>query len=198
MAIDEENLGYHDDDLGNVELFNGEDSRITTESTAFLTGQQNNQAQGGGVGTRRSKPQKGWMAQSPRLLEEDGDDDVPASLLIEDNENPGLSSPSQPRIRDTKTKRQTAIPGPSNRETRAHWEAAQAQQRLHQDEQEGISARQATEPPAAKLLTGSPKDKAMWRWINVVNLDNFMLQVYDYYVGSGIWCMILFKLLDLL
>jgi autophagy-related protein 9 len=38
----------------------------------------------------------------------------------------------------------------------------------------------------------------MWRWINVVNLDNFMLQVYNYYTGSGIWCIVLFKVLDLL
>ena len=41
MAIDEENLGYRDDELGNVDAFNGEDSRITTESTAFLAGQHN-------------------------------------------------------------------------------------------------------------------------------------------------------------
>jgi autophagy-related protein 9 len=197
MAIDEENLGYHDDDLRNADLFNGEDSRITTESTAFLAGQQNTRTQGVG-GPRRKKPQSGWLAQSPRLLEEDGDDDVPASLLIEGNENPGPDSPNRPRIKEAKSKRRRpAIPGPSNRETRAHWEAAQAQQRLHRDEEERVSTTRQAEP-AAKLLAGSPRDKAMWRWINVVNLDNFMLQVYNYYTGSGIWCIVLFKVLDLL
>lgn len=198
MAIDEENLGYHDDELGTADAFTGEDSRITTESTAFLAGQQNNQTQGVGA-SRRNKPQRGWLAQSPRLLEEDGDDDVPASLLIEGDENAGPNSPIQPRTREAKTsKRQPAIPGPSNRETRAHWEAAQSQQRLHQDDEERASNARQTEQPVARLLTGSTRDKAMWRWINVVNLDNFMEQVYTYYTGSGIWCIVLFRVLSLL
>lgn len=200
LAIDEENLGYHDDELGTADAFNGEESRITTESTAFLAGQQNDRTQGAGVGpSRRNKTQRGWFAQSPRLLEEDGDDDVPASLLIEGNERPGPNSPSQPRVRDGKpNKRQPAIPGPSNRETRAHWEAAQAQQRLHQDDEERVPNALQTEQPTARLLTGSPRDKAMWRWINVINLDNFMEQVYTYYTGSGIWCILLFRVLNLL
>jgi autophagy-related protein 9 len=200
MAIDEENLRYRDDELANADAFNGEDSRITSESTAFLAGQPNSRTQGTRVGaSRRNKQQRGWLAQSPRLLEDDGDDDVPASLLIEGNEIPGPNSPSQPRVRDAKTnKRQPAIPGPANRETRAHWEAAQAQQRLHQDEEERASNAQQTEEPAARLLRGSPRDKAMWRWINVVNLDTFMEQVYTYYTGSGIWCILLFRVLGLL
>ena len=200
LAIDEENLGYHDDDLGNADVFNGEESRITTESTAFLTGQQNDRTQRAGVGpSRRNKPQRGWFAQSPRLLEEDGDDDVPASLLVEDHERPGPNSQSHQRVKDIQnTKRQSVIPGPSNRETRAHWEAAQAQQRLHQDDEEGLPNDLQTEQPAARVFTGSPRDKAMWRWINVVNLDNYMEQVYNYYTGSGIWCILLFRVLNLL
>jgi autophagy-related protein 9 len=194
MAIDEENLGYHDDDL-RVDLFNGEDSQITTESNAFLPGQRNNQTQG----RARSRPKKSdsrW-AQSPRLLEEEPDDDVPASLLIEDNEGPARSSPTQARSTGAKGKRrQEPIPGPSNRETRAHWEAAQAQQRLHREEEERVPDRRPE--PAAKLLTGTPYDKAMWRWINVVNLDSFILQVYDYYTGSGVWCILLSRVLGLL
>jgi autophagy-related protein 9 len=198
MAIDEENLGYHDDELGNVDAFNGEDSRITTESTAFLVGQANTGTRGVGT-SRRNKPQRGWLAQSPRLLEEDGDDDVPASLLIEGNENPGPSSPDQARTRETKpTKRPPAMPGPSNRETRAHWEAAQAQQRLHRDDGEAASNARQPEHPGVNLLTSSPRDRAMWRWINVVNLDNFMQDVYTYYTGSGIWCIILFRVLRIL
>jgi autophagy-related protein 9 len=196
MAIDEENLGYHDDELGNVDAFNGEDSRITTESTAFLAAQQNDRTRGAGVGSsRRKKPQRGWFAQSPRLLEEDGDDDVPASLLIEGNERLGPNSPSHPRTKANKGP--PAIPGHSNRESRAHWDAAQAQQRLHQDDEDRGSSAQQTEP-AARLLTGSARDKAMWRWINVVNLDNFMAQVYNYYIDSGIWCILLFRVLALL
>jgi autophagy-related protein 9 len=199
LAIDEENLGFHDDELGNADAFNGEDSRITTASTAFLTGQQQNQTHGTGNGSR-GKPQgrrSKWIAQSPRLLEEDGDDDVPASLLIEGDDMPGPSTPSQPRIRQAKTqRREPAIPGPSSRETRAHWEAAQAQQKLHQDDENP-----PTEPRPIRQnigpFSGTPREKAMWRWINITNLDNFMKEVYDYYTGSGLWCITLERALTL-
>jgi autophagy-related protein 9 len=197
LALDEENLGFRDDELGNADVFNGEDSRMTTESTAFLAGQGQKQPHGAGVETRgkshsgRSK----FFAQSPRLLEEDGDDDVPASLLIEGN-LPGPSVPSQPRVKQPKArKRQPPIPGPSNRETRAHWEAAQAQQRLHQDD-ENIPGPQPIGQNIA-LLAGSAREKAMWRWINITNLDNFIKEVYEYYTGSGIWCIVLEKALNL-
>ena len=199
LALDEENLGFHDDELGNADIFNGEDSRITTESTAVLAQQQNQPHRTGAE--RKGKSQRRhskWLAQSPRLLEEDGDDDVPASLLIEGNDNPGPSDPSQPRVRQTRNhNRQPAIPGPSTRETRAHWEAAQAQQRLHQDDNEGIPEPQSARPKPG-LLTGSPREKAMWRWINVTNLDNFINEVYDYYTGAGIWCIVLDRALSLM
>jgi autophagy-related protein 9 len=198
LALDEENLGFRDDELGNADAFNGEDSRMTTESTAFLAGQRQKQPHGAGVETR-GKPQSArskFFAQSPRLLEEDGDDDVPASLLIEGNDLPGHSVPSQPRVRQPKSqKRQPPIPGPSNRETRAHWEAAQAQQRLHQDD-ENVPGPQPIGRNIA-LLAGSAREKAMWRWINITNLDNFIKEVYEYYTGSGIWCIVLEKALNL-
>jgi len=197
LALDEENLRFRDDELGNAEVFNGEDSRITSESTAFLPDPRDRSH---GRGTdRRGKTQgdrSKWLPQSPRLLEEDGDDEVPQSLLIEGNEMPGPSSPSQPRVRHTQqhSKRQPPIPGPSNRETRAHWEAAQTQQRLHQDL---VPERPEPTHQRAGMLTGSARDKAMWRWINVTNLDNFMAEVYDYYLGAGMWCILLERGVDL-
>ncbi|TVY13858.1 Autophagy-related protein 9 [Lachnellula arida] len=195
LALDEENLQFRDDELGNVD-FNGEDSRITSESTAFLLAQRDG-PHGRGA-ERRGKTQgdrSKWLPQSPRLLEEDGDDEVPHSLLIEGSEMPGPSSPSQPRVRQTpQPKRQPPIPGPPNRENRAHWEAAQAQQRLHQ---EPTPERPQATPQRAGMLTGSARDKAMWRWINVTNLDNFMAEVYDYYLGAGIWCILLERTVDL-
>jgi autophagy-related protein 9 len=198
LAIDEENLRFHDDELGNAEAFNGEDSRMTTGSTPFPTRQQN-ETHGAGNGSRgksegrRSK----WIAQSPRLLEEDGDDDVPASLLIEGDDMPGPSAPSQPRNRQPKNqKREPAIPGPSNTETRARWEAAQAQQKLHQgDENRPAGAQPLRQHPGP--FSGSPREKAMWRWINIMNLDNFMKEVYDYYTGAGLWCITLERALTL-
>jgi autophagy-related protein 9 len=195
MAIDEENLGFRDDELGDADVFTGDASHITTESTAGqqpesrpLTGPSGNKTQ-----NTRSK----WLAQSPRLLVDDGDDDVPASLLIEGNEaNSG--APVRPRKSQTKSqRRQPAIPGSSDRETRAHWEATQAQQRLHTDEP-SIRKRPQAARPNIGLLSGNPREKAMWRWINITNLDNFIRDVYDYYTGSGIWCIVITRVLDLL
>jgi autophagy-related protein 9 len=48
------------------------------------------------------------------------------------------------------------------------------------------------------LASASPKDKAMWRWANVENLDNFLKEVYVYYLGNGIWCILLSRTLNLL
>ena len=187
MALDEENLGFHDDELGNADVFNGEDSRITTESTAFLPPRNGNHRNTQNTRTK-------WLAQSPRLLEEDGDDDVPASLLIEGHDFPPTTSPKSkpPKSRV----RQAPMPGPSTRETRAHWEAAQAQQRLHHED--GNTSRPRVPQTAGGMLTGSPREKAMYRWMNVMDVDSFINDVYDYYIGSGIWCITLTKVLDLL
>ena len=38
----------------------------------------------------------------------------------------------------------------------------------------------------------------MWRWTNVQNLDNFLNDVYNYYIGKGIWSILLARVLNLL
>jgi len=43
-----------------------------------------------------------------------------------------------------------------------------------------------------------PKEQAMWRWANVENLDNFLKDVYDYFLGNGIKCILLGRVLNLL
>lgn len=42
------------------------------------------------------------------------------------------------------------------------------------------------------------KERALWRWINVEDLDGFLQEVYLYYVGKGIWAIGLSRLLNLL
>ena len=197
MALDEENLRFNDDELGNPDVFNGEESRIETESTAFLPVQQ--QRRGAGTGRQPNHPAQRsmFMAQSPRLLEEDPDDDVPASLLIEGNDRARPSTSRQPRVRHQAIPNRQPVPGPSTEETRAQWEAAQAQQRLHTDEE----TRAQSVPPVRanhRIIGGSARDKAMWRWNNVTNLDSFIQQVYAYYEGAGIWCIIMEKVIGLL
>lgn len=44
----------------------------------------------------------------------------------------------------------------------------------------------------------SAKERALWRWVNVEDLDSFLQEVYLYYVGKGIWAIGLSRLLNLL
>lgn len=192
MALDEENLGFRDDELGNADVLNGADSRITTESTAFMPQHGTTSERKG----RNSKTKSKWMAQSPRMLEEDGDDEVPPSLLIEDHEYPPTGT-TRNRQQNVQTPHE-AVPGPSNRETRAHWEAVQAQQRLYQEDDIVSRTGSHTPQPSMGLLTGTPRDKAMYRWMNIMDVDSFIKDVYNYYMGSGIWCIILGRVMDLL
>nr|XP_019045197.1 autophagy-like protein 9 [Kwoniella bestiolae CBS 10118]OCF24127.1 autophagy-like protein 9 [Kwoniella bestiolae CBS 10118] len=41
-------------------------------------------------------------------------------------------------------------------------------------------------------------EKALWKWVNVEDLDGFLQEVYDYYKGMGIWCIALARALNLL
>ncbi|KAG0043627.1 autophagy protein atg9 [Gryganskiella cystojenkinii] len=38
---------------------------------------------------------------------------------------------------------------------------------------------------------------AMWKWVNVENLDNFLAKVYDYYIGKGMYTILLERCLNL-
>lgn len=42
------------------------------------------------------------------------------------------------------------------------------------------------------------KERALWRWVNVEDLDQFLDHVYRYYQGKGIWTIGLEKVLNLL
>jgi autophagy-related protein 9 len=191
LALDEENLRYTDDHFDNAEVFSGEDSRITTASTTFLS-RDRAQSQGRQDGRHGNDgPASVFLSQSPRLLEDDEEDDVPESLLVEGNDMVGPSTTRKPTTRRTsKHKRPSAMPGPSNRENRAHWETAQAQHQLHQ-ENRAPSNDETPRRTNARLFMGTAKDKAMWRWNNVVDIDGFMHEVYDYYKGRGMACILL-------
>ncbi|KAL8768456.1 MAG: hypothetical protein Q9209_005362 [Squamulea sp. 1 TL-2023] len=124
---------------------------------------------------------------------EEADDDVPQSLLIEDNDSP-LSPLQEQQPRPTAS----PIPGPASRATRAKWRATQEQQRLHTDlpSRPSQSAQPGIRIPG--LAIASPRERAMWRWANVEDLDNFLRDVYEYFLGNGIWCILLSRVLNLL
>lgn len=200
MAVDEENLGgrFQDYELEDA-MANVSDSQMTTQSTAFL-GQEHPRKP---PGTRLERSRSGgrstrprWMVNSPSVLEADeGDDEVPASLLIEgeddEDDTKPPAPPSRPNVRE---------PSPvSSRDTRHHqWEAARTVQPIHSVSQAGRSPRRESDRRGPTLAFADPKEKAMWRWANVENLDNFLKDVYIYFIGNGIWCIVLSRVLNLL
>jgi autophagy-related protein 9 len=197
MALDEENLReplqhYDPEDA----LAHAADSQITTQSTAFLGQRYQRKTKTGRHGTKSARPR--WMQASPRVLEADeGDDDVPASLLVEGHEEEDYPrTPAPPPHHNLDG--EYPDPGPSSRETPGRWEAARVQQPLHPFTQPSVASRRRPGGGLPNLASVSPKDKAMWRWANVENLDNFLKEVYVYFLGNGIWCIILGRVLNLL
>ncbi|KAK9479261.1 autophagy protein Apg9-domain-containing protein [Lipomyces japonicus] len=42
-----------------------------------------------------------------------------------------------------------------------------------------------------------PRQRALWKWVNVENLDNFLQEVYNYYLGNGVYSIILSRVINL-
>lgn len=197
MDIDEENLEarFEAQDLENL-LADASDSHMTTESTAFLPATEDHKAHGRpSVNTHNRLPS--WQDPSPpRPTPMFDDDDVPESLLLEGSPNVERASPN--RRRAAPDGLPPPVPGPSTRQTQAQWDATRRYQRLHE---EGQGA--ALRPGWGELtrnghLTVDPKQKALWLWANVSDLDAFLGEVYAYYTGCGIYSILLRRLLTLL
>ncbi|KAI4199494.1 MAG: hypothetical protein LQ350_004560 [Teloschistes chrysophthalmus] len=187
LAVDEENLAerfqdYELDDPGQDIAASQADAQInlrTTMAGPKLTGSPLQQ---------RIPPPSSSLPDA-----DEPDDEVPPSLLIEDNDNP--ASPlkeQQPRPIPS------PLPGPGNRATRAKWLATQEQQQLHSSPRSKRGQPAHFSPTLPGLAMADPRERAMWRWANVEDLDNFLRDVYDYFLGNGIWCILLSRLLNLL
>ena len=177
-------------------------NRGVVDSMAFPKKSSPQQHRGRGFsGGLHSVSRPRWLASPPRLAEADEEDDeVPASLLIEGGEEVAIpmAGGDHPLRTSGGPSNIPPIPGPVTRETRAHWEATQTQQRLHADEQGQRTRTRRTPKGVAGLAAIDPKVRAMWRWANVENLDNFLKDVYNYYLGHGIWCIVLSRTINLL
>lgn len=188
IALDEEFLGA---DFQNYHANGGISSlatRHSTKATVLESSRQNH---------HRSErtPQNGseLLLPTTRAEAEEIDDDVPQSLLIEDGQDQG-SSTWRTRTRGLPP----PVPGPPSRGMHAKWRATQEHQRLHRDSapfpnMNGAPAQRVH--PASSL---DPKERALWMWANVENLDNFIGDAYDYYIGRGAWSIILHRMLRLL
>ncbi|KPI42780.1 Autophagy-related protein 9 [Cyphellophora attinorum] len=134
-----------------------------------------------------------WMTRRRKLADiEDLDDDVPASLLIEGEDvglGPGSIALPPPPSQTAGTEPFAPVPSisPPPRHT---GDPSFLRPGL------GLAARPGT--IASPLATADPRSIAMWRWTNVVNLDNFLLDVYNYYLLHGMWSILLRRLFGLL
>ncbi|KAH7325131.1 autophagy protein Apg9-domain-containing protein [Stachybotrys elegans] len=183
--LDEENLRHHFSDFDTEGLTVG-DSRITVDSAAYSTKPR---PQAGMSRTRmnRDTPSK-WPIHDDEI-----DNDVPASLLVEPNEVTDAMRAANVG-RDAEQSDLPLLPpppsaGPSSARSRAQWEAATAHQKLHDDTRRHHDERQPRSLMAG-VVSGSRREQALWRWVNTTNLDSFMRDVYDYYEGGGLWCIL--------
>jgi autophagy-related protein 9 len=152
--------------------------------------------------TRRRKPSRPrWMTQpSPPGYElDDRDEDVPPSLLVEGLDDEELKSRLPPPPHSMPSRSRTPSPPPPPQ--------AQPDRLRRQTRQTGNMAGAASTHPVARwfiaqqhpsLSNTDPKKKAMWRWANVENLDNFLKDVYTYFLGNGFWSILLSRTLNLL
>ena len=187
MTIDKENLGssFYDYDLGG----------FVADPAAVQAEPSKNRGMGRPTpGNSRQKPQtKTRRPQHTRGTEvDDLDDEVPQSLLIEGDEAPTTNAAVQHQ-----KMRSPPVPGPGNGGIRAQWQAAQEQQRLHP---EPVPPQGRSGPPGRRVRTMimDHKERALWMWANVENLDNFLSDIYEYYTGKGIWSITLGRMLYLL
>lgn len=121
---------------------------------------------------------------------DDFGDDVPASLLIEDNaqiHSPEQHAQGKQKLADAAAGRPRQQWPPSSPLRINSLDEALP---LHEDRRSSIGNN--------TMATASAREKAMWRWANVENLDNFLADVYDYYILKGYWSIILKRFLNLL
>ncbi|MCJ1307776.1 autophagy protein atg9 [Agyrium rufum] len=129
---------------------------------------------------------------------EDLHDEVPLSLLIEDRDQEVPVVRPQGAVQT----QHAASAGPqrsrSTGSDRARWQTTQQQQMLYDNSAPKPDRAIRSRPANLNLAVVDPKEKALWRWANVENLDNFLREVYDYYQGKGIWSILLANVLRLL
>lgn len=188
MALDEENLG---EGFQDYEL----DDNLAYEAASpnTLSKVESSARIGNGLSTTSRTAPSRVSRSSRKPLLEDPNDDVPQSLLFEGDDIPVAEarkggSSNVPHL----------LPSPTTPNTQAQWRRAQEQQRLHPAPE--VQSLQRRYVPQRNRISAvaQPREQAMWRWANVENLDNFLKDVYDYFLGNGMKCILLSRLLNLL
>lgn len=189
--LDEENLGNHDFQLDPV-LADAMDSQIDTEIPPTRA------AAGNGNRTVDDSTPR-WLRHPRKTIDADEhDDEVPLSLLIEDRHT-GVPRSSRPPTRTQPALNPSIapVPGQGTRAMRARWQATQHQQQLYPESHVPPAYASSRNRKTGSIMIDR-KERAMWRWANVENLDNFLKDVYDYFLGNGFWSILLSRVLNLL
>ena len=203
MELDEENLGqgFEDYELDPAEVEGLEESPPIKGQDAALLGNPTKPRPSSGWNHRRATGEAPsrhkWMESTPGLpLAEEGDDEVPPSLLIE--EGGAAVAMTAGDIHAQAAPNSSPVPGPSTTEARVQWETTKMHQRLHRDTPADGNTKRGISRLKGGIHTIEPRERAMWRWANVQNLDNFLKDVYEYFLGNGIWCIMLSRALNLM
>jgi len=150
---------------------------------------------------RRKSSKPRWVPQASSAGHDldDRDEDVPLSLLVEGNDDEELKARLPPPPQSMPSRSITPSPHPPPRMTRHRHDGSP-----HRKTSDTISEHQH---PLGRWFLGQqhpslanidPKKKAMWRWANVEDLDNFLKDVYIYFLGNGFWSILLSRALNLL
>lgn len=190
----EEEAESDDDELDNIDGLDddrGYDRSPPSRRANTTRAPQTRDGQQSGINTLRPK----WMPRRRKVQDaEDPEDDVPASLLIEGDQlglGPGsIALPPPPSA--------TAGTEPLIKAQEVSLQARH-QRRIQQQRASNPQTPALTSALAGSPLDGAdPRSKAMWRWTNVVHLDNFLTEVYLYYMAHGIWSILLQRLFALI
>ncbi|KAJ5570532.1 uncharacterized protein N7459_009962 [Penicillium hispanicum] len=192
---------FSDRDLENA-LADARNSQTSSPAAALLGQRPLPQAvhrHGSPSVSRRRKPSRPrWTAQvSPQGYElDDRDEDVPESLLVEGHDDEDLKSRLPPPPQMMPSRSRTPSPPPSPYPNRPRWETNRTPRSQDSDGGHPWGRWLAGQHPS--LANTDPKRKAMWRWANVEDLDNFLKDVYTYFLGNGFWSILLSRTLNLL
>ncbi|KIW27970.1 uncharacterized protein PV07_07663 [Cladophialophora immunda] len=150
--------------------------------------------------TRRAQNKTRRTPRTHKLLDvEEADDDVPASLLIDHNamglDHGSMSLPPPPSLMpEGLLQGRDASPSTAAQDFHARYRPKSSPS----SGQRTAQSRPAGRIVGGNLATADPKEKAMFRWVNVTDLDNFLLEVYTYYLNHGFWSTILMRFFNLL
>lgn len=201
-AADTGRRPFSDRELGDV-VATAQESQASSPRAALLgerPPQNTGRRYGSPSASRWRKPSRPrWMGQqSPAGYElDDRDEDVPLSLLVEGHGDEDLRSRLPPPPQSMPSRSRTPSPQPSPQIRQPSGDALRAQR--HSETHTGNPiARWFITQPHPSLAHIDPKKKAMWRWANVEDLDNFLKDVYIYFLGNGFWSILLSRTLNLL